>query len=257
MRDLEELQKLIDGRDEPVTVFFRNDDAGWANERLVALCDRFSACGVSLDLAVIPGALDGGAQEPLYKLLQQHGPLLHLHQHGYFHSNHQQSGRKCEFGDERRFHQQRRDIAAGQHRLHAIFGELIEPVFTPPWNRCTADCCQALTELDFTVLSRIVGSDEIDHVGLADVSVSIDWQKKRNGIRLSGADFHRYAAKQIERQSVIGIMLHHETMDDAELDHLTLFLQDLQDSSNAELKTILEVGELKQPEINYREHACN
>jgi len=257
MRDLDKLQILIDGSDEPVTIFFRDDDAGWANERLVALCDRFGTCGVSLDLAVIPGALDGDAQETLCELLQQHGPLLHLHQHGHSHSNHQQSGRKCEFGSARCFDQQRRDIAAGQRRLKALFGELIEPVFTPPWNRCTSECCQALAELDFTVLSRIVGSDELDHFGLADVSVSIDWQKKRDGARLSGPDFCHYATRQIERQTIIGIMLHHETMDDAELECLARFLQHLQKSPNAELKTILKIGELTRPEIIYREYACN
>jgi hypothetical protein len=47
-----------------VDVFFRDDDAGWADARLLALCDLFGALELPLDLAVIPAALhDGLARE--------------------------------------------------------------------------------------------------------------------------------------------------------------------------------------------------
>lgn len=257
MRELDELLVPIDDRDKPVTVFFRDDDAGWANERLIELCNRFGASGISLDLAVIPGALDKDAEEALCEVLKKHGPKLHLHQHGHTHTNHQQSGRKCEFGTARSLDDQRTDIAAGRHRLKALFGSLIEPVFTPPWNRCTSVSCQVLAELDFTALSRISGSAELDHRGLADVSVAIDWQKKRDGARLSWPDFCRYATSQFDEHEVVGIMLHHEAMDDAELARFTTFLERLQTSPKAELRTISEIAELKKLEAIHHESVSN
>ena len=42
----------------PVPVFFRDDDAGWDDTRLFELLDRFAACSLPVDLAVIPMELD-------------------------------------------------------------------------------------------------------------------------------------------------------------------------------------------------------
>jgi len=257
MREFDELATLIDNSKQVLSVFFRDDDAGWANERLIALCERFGACGVSLDLAVIPDAMHGDAQETLYGLLQQHGTMLRLHQHGYTHVNHQQSGRKCEFGSDRSLGNQQSDIAAGQNRLRALFGHLIAPIFTPPWNRCTGNCSRALAELDFEVLSRIGGSAALDHCGLQDVSVTIDWQKKRAGVRRAGPDFDHYAAAQCKDLQTVGIMLHHAMMDAADLAHFTCFLEFLQDSPNVRLRTIMDIAADTLPETPYREIACN
>ena len=46
------------------------------------------------------------------------------------------------------------DIAAGQERLRELFGDRLDPFFTPPWNRCTRDTGECLVELGFTLLSR-------------------------------------------------------------------------------------------------------
>ena len=72
-----------------------------------------------------------------------------LHQHGLAHVNHEREGRKCEFGPSRDAAAQRRDIADGRERLAALLGDRVDPIFTPPWNRCTADTGAVLAELGF------------------------------------------------------------------------------------------------------------
>src|SRR5215216_1787878 len=77
--------------------FFRDDDAGWGDERLLALLDVFEARGTWVDLAVIPRALDAGLAPEL--LARER---VGLHQHGLVHANHEPEGRrKCEFGPAR------------------------------------------------------------------------------------------------------------------------------------------------------------
>ena len=107
----------LDEATEPVDVFFRDDDAGWEDARLLELIARFAEHGVPLDLAVIPAELHEGLAA---RLADSHAGL---HQHGYAHTNHQVEGRKCEFGPARARAEQHADIAAGQERLTELLSD--------------------------------------------------------------------------------------------------------------------------------------
>src|SRR4051812_44895721 len=74
------------------SVFFRDDDAGWADARLCALLDRFERHGLPADLAVIPAALDHRLAGELRRRAATQ--RLGLHQHGFAHRNHEPDGRK-------------------------------------------------------------------------------------------------------------------------------------------------------------------
>src|SRR3954451_22796727 len=140
-RWLDPVTAALDAAPAPVPVFFRDDDAGWADARLFDLLDRFAACSLPVDLAVIPMELDAALAEELAAR-----PRVGLHQHGLAHVNHEREGRKHEFGPSRDAAAQRADIAAGRARLTDLLGDRVDPIFTPPWNRCTAatgDCLAA------------------------------------------------------------------------------------------------------------------
>jgi hypothetical protein len=136
----------------PCTVFFRDDDAGWGDERLSALLDLFDRRGLPVDLAVIPAEL----RPTLTAELTVRAPAgaVHLHQHGVAHVNHEPAGRKCEFGPARSYAAQAADITRGAAILADAFGDLVAPVFTPPWNRCSAVTADVLADAGFAVLSR-------------------------------------------------------------------------------------------------------
>jgi len=116
-----------------------------------------------LDIAVIPDALSEQSVDVIGALLGAGGKVA-IHQHGFSHNNHQLSGRSCEFGTDRNSKQQRDDIEKGQKMLATVFGSQVNPVFTPPWNRCTSDTSVALQSLGFQYLSRIIGSAPIEGV---------------------------------------------------------------------------------------------
>src|SRR5918999_1078613 len=143
------VQGALDAAPAAVPFFFRDDDAGWGDARLVALLDLFAARGLPVDLAVIPAELDAGLARELVAR-----PAVGLHQHGYAHANHEREGRKCEFGPSRPEAVQRADVEAGRARLLALLGLRLDPIFTPPWNRCTAATGRCAAALGLTVLSR-------------------------------------------------------------------------------------------------------
>ena len=115
-------------------------------------------------------------------------PEVGLHQHGLAHVNHEREGRKCEFGPARGAAAQRRDIAEGRERLAALLGARVDPIFTPPWNRCTAETGRCLAELGFEVLSRESRAAPLGVPGLRELPVSVDWFAHRHGERLSPAE---------------------------------------------------------------------
>jgi hypothetical protein len=198
---LEPVERALDAAGEAAVLCFRDDDAGWDDAGLIRLLDRFD--GVPLDVAVIPAAL----RPPLAAELCAR-PAVRLHQHGYAHVNHEPTGRKCEFGAARPHAAQRRDIAAGKERLAELLGDMVDPVFTPPWNRCTVDTGRCLVELGFEVLSRESRAAPLAIPGLREVPVHVDW------VRLARDEAAERLAAAIRAGAPAGVMFHHAEMDE-------------------------------------------
>jgi hypothetical protein len=113
---------------------------------------------------------------------------------------------------------QRADIAEGRERLAALLPGFVQPAFTPPWNRCTADTAAALAELGFAVLSRDASATPFDVPGLAEVATSVDWSyARRKGVRLTWPELGTLAAEVARAGGPVGVNLHHAVMDGDEL----------------------------------------
>jgi Uncharacterized protein conserved in bacteria (DUF2334) len=225
---LDPVRAALDSAPTPAEVFFRDDDAGWAGDRLSALLDRFAHHGLPVDLAVIPAALDHRLAAELHR--RTANQRLGLHQHGYAHRNHEPAGRKHEFGPHRSPAQQRHDIAAGAARLRDLLGDLVQPVFTPPWNRCTVDTGRALASLGFAVLSRESRAPPLDVPGLAEVPIHVDWVKPGAARALAAA---------IASSTYVGVMFHHAVIEDDDLARVEELLALLAGHPHARAATIL------------------
>lgn len=212
MHWLEEVAIALDEAPTPVSFFFRDDDAGWDNDRLLPLLDAFAERGLPLDLAVIPVTLDRALAAELLARAATTG--LRLHQHGFAHVNHEHSGRKCEFGPSRRPADQRRDIEAGRRLLRDALGGAFDPIFTPPWNRCTEATARSVRALGFRLLSRESRARPLGVPGLAELPVRIDWVRRDQGAR--GAAL----VDAIRGRHAVGIMFHHAVMRAREADDL-------------------------------------
>jgi hypothetical protein len=203
---LRDVRTVLDKAEQPVSVFFRDDDAGWSNDKLYELLDEFGRFGMPIDLAVIPQNLDTNLAGELLCRRCQTKPLLGLHQHGYSHANHEPLGRKCEFGPTRSKIQQKNDIEKGRHLLREALGKALDPFFTPPWNRCTQTTIECLAELNFKLLSRDATAVKLEPLTLKQTPVHIDWSRMLN---ISLSELGRAIAINLAQNALTGSMLHH------------------------------------------------
>jgi peptidoglycan/xylan/chitin deacetylase (PgdA/CDA1 family) len=220
---LEPLRGELDAAASPRTFCFRDDDAGWASGRLLALLDLFAHYSLPVDVAVIPAALDARLSASLRSRPEAERGLLAFHQHGFAHANHERSGRPCEFGPERPACDQRRDIAAGAVRLRELLGRTV-PIFTPPWNRCTETTGRCLLELGFRALVRDWSADPLELEGLRELQVHVDWCARRKG---------ELPAAAAREHGAVGVMLHHALIDADERRQLERLLALLASHGNA------------------------
>lgn len=225
---LDPLRVALDARATPVDVFVRDDDAGWADQRLDALLAVTDRVGIPIDVAVIPDELDVARAARLST--RTTGGLVHLHQHGRAHTNHEPAGsRKCEFGASRSTERLRTDVLAGWERLRSLLGEAAEPVFTPPWNRCVDELGPVLLDAGHRVLSRDRSAGRLGVDGLAEVAVTVDWFAGRwtpDGPPTAPRreELAERLGAELAGGCPVGLMLHHGVTDDDELDDVAAVL---------------------------------
>jgi hypothetical protein len=215
---LDGLSRALDAAPRPVDFFFRDDDAGWADGRLLALLDLFERHLLPIDVAAIPRATTPALASELRSRVAAAPERLVVHQHGFAHLNHEAEGRKCEFGPSRSRELQQHDMDEGRRLLVEVHGLNVPDIFTPPWNRCTEATGEALLASGFRVLSRDATARPLGIVGLYELPVRVDWFSKRKGVRL-GLEELGVSLGEAARDatSPVGIMFHHELMDDDEL----------------------------------------
>jgi hypothetical protein len=211
------LRRALDEAPSPVSFFVRDDDVGWRNDRLRALIAVFRRHAVPIDFAVIPRLLRPAIARELVAAAWLDPELLGFHQHGFAHANHEPEARPSEFGPTRSPHDQLRDIAAGRTMLAEHLEGLADPIFTPPWNRCTHVTGECLVELGFEALSRESQAEPLGMSSLAELPVTVDWFAKRKRVPLGRAGVVGQLVDAVRAGGPVGLMLHHAITDDDEL----------------------------------------
>jgi hypothetical protein len=222
-RDL--MLPALDDRHAPIDVFIRDDDAGWNDAQLLTLLDLTQRCAVPIDLAAIPQAMSRELARELRKRCDAADGAVGVHQHGSAHLNHEGQARKCEFGSARSAEQQRDDLLRGQAQLREHFDDLLQPIFTPPWNRCTELTTVLLAEIGFTALSRDRGARPLQGA-LQEIPVDIDWSRhwREGGAPGVAAAFKRAFSERAADGQALGLMLHHAVMGQDEFSLLRQWL---------------------------------
>jgi predicted deacetylase len=239
---LDPVRQALDDSPSPCRVFFRVDDAGWDDERLFAMLDRFARHSLPVDVAVIPAALNAGLVHELTMRCRQSG--VRLHQHGYAHVNHEPTGRKCEFGPSRALVEQAADVAAGRQLMLDAFGEMVDPVFTPPWNRCVIDTGEILADQGFRILSRDMTAPLLDRSDLLEIPITIDWFGQRKGVRWTREQLAGRIADGVTNAAPLGVMFHHAVTDEAELSAVDALLALVGSRPHTTSTTLSALGQL-------------
>ena len=219
-------------------IFFRDDDVDEDEETLHRMLKIFLRHDVPVNLEIIPARLTNAAIRALQQYSHFWPHLLGLNQHGWQHLNHEPTGRRCEFGPARSFEQQLQDLSQGRALLAEAFGAAFFPVFTPPWNRCTATTFSALAELGFPVLSKDRGREAVTGYGFQEIPITLDLYRWRDGaVMKAPADIISELRDQLSAGETIGIMLHHKVMDESAYEFLDLLVHGLSRQTGLEFHT--------------------
>ena len=199
-----------------VKVFFRADDIGVVSQSFIRLITLFKTYQVPLCLAVVPAWLTGARLDRFRQFCDITSSLWCWHQHGWQHKNHQQAGKKGEFGSFRSSFEIRADIIRGRDRLQRLFGSSFCPVFTPPWNRCNPETLLELKQAGFRAVSTDYSSASSPQRSplLPNMPINVDLHTRKEQDQSSclenlGAEIEAAAAA-----GSVGFMIHHQRMND-------------------------------------------
>lgn len=207
-------------RSHPPICFFRADDIGVPGDNCRQLLDLFARHNTPLNLAVVPAWLTTARWEALQKAAGSTPQRWCWHQHGWRHVNHEQSGRKQEFGPVREPHQLRADILAGRRRLEKIMGADAAPFFTPPWNRCSAETLALLRALGYKAVSRNRQARPAPQPSLPDFAVNVDLHTRKEQSASDGWRCLLADIRQALSEKCCGFMIHHQRMNAPAFDFL-------------------------------------
>jgi hypothetical protein len=149
------------------------------------------------------------------------------------HANHAPAGdKKAEFGCDRPLSHLTDDAREGLRLARSHFGDLLVPVFVPPWNRIAPELVEHLPRIGYRGLSTFGKRRQPEAAGgIVQVNTHLDpiaWHEGRSLRKPHAllAELARAVMAQTERDGVpepIGLLTHHLVHDDA----IWLFCEEL------------------------------
>lgn len=222
------------------SLFFRNDDLGWMPAQFERLMALFRKHELVLCAAAIPLYCNDSYKKNAFDADQA---FLEIHSHGYSHLDHQNQGKKAEFGDQRDPESVRHELKKSLQMTQDLFGDLYFAAFTPPWNRIEDRFLPILKETGFKVLSRD-GDKNGAVTGLMELNIHVDVHTSKKGKLTSPQAIWESTQAQWEKSDLCGIMLHHKHMEDQDYAVLDQFLAQVKEKNIPVLsyKTIWNEG---------------
>jgi len=205
-------------------VFFRADDIGMPSENFSALIDCFNNHQLPLCLATVPTWLTKNRLKELQYLTGESELQWCWHQHGYVHRNFESQGKNQEFGPAREYSEVMTSLKNGKQRLDSLLGVLNQPVFTPPWNRCSEETLQSLQDLEFKAVSRSSGAKPTTQPHFPDFQVNVDLHTRKEANPEEG---FQNVLKELEHSlssERFGMMLHHQRMNKRAIEFLDILM---------------------------------
>ncbi len=221
------LETAANAAGKPVELFFRADDVGIPSVNFEQMTRLFHNYEVPLCLAIVPSWLTQQRLSALQDLLGKNNPLFCLHQHGWLHRNYEQQGKKQEFGPARNKNVIKTALLTGKNRLQDLLGEEFSPCFTPPWNRCSMATLESLNELRFKIVSGSSGKLFPPAPPLQNIPINIDLHTGKEKDLPTALQVLTDQFQQAGASGRLGIMLHHQRMNNAAFDFLETLLRQI------------------------------
>lgn len=205
-----------------LSFWLRDDDAVAPSPALDRLLTLTARRRVPLLLAVIPKRAGAMLADRL-----AHEEHVTPCQHGFSHRNHATAGeRAMELGLHRPSSLVLGEIAEGQSKLQALFGERSRPILVPPWNRIDDGLLPSLPELGIRAISRFGRVAQSQSGPVREINATldiIDWKQGKRGRTIAelAARMEADVETATEREVLIGVLTHHLDHDERAWSFLT------------------------------------
>jgi hypothetical protein len=199
------------------------DDLGWHHDKFMRVLELFVKHGHKLNAEAIPLSCLENVKPGSLKNYQNN---LEVHCHGFSHLDHQNAGKKAEFGSQRVPESVYGDFVRGQEILKMLFADLYFPIFTPPWNRIDPKLYDYLVKAGFKGLSRD-GKQAANNPQLPDLNIGLDLHTQKNQKRYEMGDLISAIDAWPDDKNTLGVMLHHKPMVETDYEFLEAFLKEL------------------------------
>ena len=144
-------------------IFFRNDDVrGTLDKTLIELTELCVTNNVPISLTIEPANVTLEVVDWLLDMKSKYPELFEIVQHGYSHKlNYQKMiGKKLkkgEFGGDRTFQEQFKEIKQGKDMMDKYFGDKWFPLFTFPYGGRNDETLQAVRDSGFKAVNGSMG----------------------------------------------------------------------------------------------------
>jgi hypothetical protein len=214
------------------TFWWRDDDAIEPTKQL----DRLLAVAAQLPIAL--AVISGSAIQALAERLRDCRRITVLC-HGWHHKNHGSPTNQTEYPGNRPADDVIKEFRQGRERMSALFGEIFQPVFVPPWHRFDDKFLPLLLQAGLWSISRGgARSSAAKDAGVFEGNVHADLVLWQHPYRFVGARMaidcllkhlrgRRLGAFDIDEPT--GILTHHSDQDSQAYD----FIERLAEVTNA------------------------
>lgn len=229
---------------EPIPILFRADDIGVLSAHFSEMMRLFNHYHLPLCLAVVPTWLTRRRWDAMGEQIDTGSDLWCWHQHGWNHANHEPSGKKNEFGPTRTAVAMESEIRKGRDRLVQLIGKDFQPFFTPPWNRCSQEAIRVCKNLGFRGISRSRGEQK-EPAALPDFYINVDLHTRKEADQAAALEGLCGEFRQAINDRCIGVMIHHQRMNDKALHLLDRLLEFITDNPRFALVGFRELEKWK------------
>ena len=224
----------------PVRFWWRDDDAGADDARLLPLLGLAADRRAPVALAVVPTWLTTGTAGRI-----QDETRTTVLQHGIAHADHSiPPAKKIELGGSADADHLLSELDRGRETLETAFGDRFLPALVPPWNRIAPAFLPRLPETGLTGISTFGPRAADTPPGVTRVNTHLDLTLWREGARPLPLDtaLDRLAHLVARHgDEPIGILSHHQVMEAGAFATLDRILALVQDHTGARLATVQEL----------------
>lgn len=199
-------------------IFIRDDDVYALDNNLLKTIKLCLNEKIPVIYSVIPHKLKKDAALFLSAQKIKHPYYLDIAQHGLSHINHNKGSfiQRHEFGPDRNYKEQKKDIRSGYARMISAFGKMFTPAFIPPYHYYDKNTLKVISELKIPIFSAGIARRLPKNKNFTYLAAQVSLNKYDSSFKslpLSLSGMLKETLYYLNTCNVVGIYFHHSTLD--------------------------------------------